>query len=124
MSKRTQESTEEDKQPFKFEDALRALEEKVRRLEQGNLPLEESLQQYGEAVKLISVCQSQLEHAQQRVELLSGVDAQGNAVTRSLENTSGQSLEEKQSARSRRRSAKRTNSPDEDPEENQNSLLF
>ena len=124
MSKRSQGSPQENEPPIKFEDALRALEEKVRRLEQGSLPLEESLQQYGEAVKLISVCQSQLEHAQQRVELLSGVDAQGNPITRSLENTSGQSLEEKQSARSRRRSANRSHSTDEDSEENPNSLLF
>ncbi len=125
MSKRPTSSAEEQAVPLSFEDSLKALEEKVRRLEQGNLPLESSLQHYGEAIKLISACQIQLDQAQRRVELLSGIDAQGNPITQPLDASSGDSLEEKQAARSRRRSSKRESAADDHSgEPPQESLLF
>ncbi len=43
-----------------FEEALGGLEEIVRRLEDGELPLEECLEQYREGLRLHKVCQDRL----------------------------------------------------------------
>jgi exodeoxyribonuclease VII small subunit len=88
-----------------FESALKRLEELVRRLEQGNAPLDQSLAEYSEAVQLLRTCQVRLDQAQARIEVLSGIDADGNPVTRPLETAGDMSLEEKREARSSRRSA-------------------
>lgn len=56
----------------KFEEALERLEEIVRKMETGDLPLEEALKSYEEGVKLIRLCQSKLDEAERRVELLLG----------------------------------------------------
>lgn len=88
-----------------FEDALKRLEELVRRLEQGNVPLEQSLTEYAEAVELLRVCQGKLESAQSRIEVLSGFNANGEPIVRPLATSEEQSLEEKRDSRSARRSA-------------------
>jgi exodeoxyribonuclease VII small subunit len=54
-----------------FEDALRELEQRVRRLESGDIPLEDALRLYEEGVSLARVCHEQLEVAEQRVTALS-----------------------------------------------------
>ena len=55
---------------MKFEDAMIKLEGEVRKLESGNMTLDESIDAFGEAVKLIGVCQKQLDNAERRVRLL------------------------------------------------------
>ena len=54
----------------KFEDALARLEEIVRELESGDLPLEQSLKMFEEGVKLSRICNKRLEDAERRVEIL------------------------------------------------------
>lgn len=68
-----------------FEEALAELEAVVHSLEQGDLPLAESLRQYELGVKRLRECQKILEQTEQRIEILMRVDAEGNAVTRTLE---------------------------------------
>ncbi len=46
------------------------LEDLVARMEAGDLPLEESLQEYQRGMELIRACQSALDEAQQRIERL------------------------------------------------------
>jgi exodeoxyribonuclease VII small subunit len=53
-----------------FETAMRDLEEIVERLEQGDLPLEESLAAFERGVMLTRSCQSALKVAEQKVEIL------------------------------------------------------
>ena len=53
-----------------FETAMRDLEELVERLEQGDLPLEESLAAFERGVTLTRTCQSALKEAEQKVEIL------------------------------------------------------
>lgn len=89
---------------WSFEQALKRLEELVRRLEQGNAPLEASLTEYAEAVELLRVCQGKLDDAQERIEVLCGLDADGNPVSKPLGGDGQLSLEEKRSARGARRS--------------------
>jgi exodeoxyribonuclease VII small subunit len=59
-----------DETPPDFETAMRALEELVDRLEQGDLPLEESLAAFERGVRLTRVCQTALKEAEQKVEIL------------------------------------------------------
>jgi len=67
---------------FDFEKALANLEELVTAMEEGELSLEESLQAFEKGVKLTRECQSALDQAEQKVQLL--VNADG--ATESLDN--------------------------------------
>jgi exodeoxyribonuclease VII small subunit len=53
-----------------FERSLAELEAIVEKLEQGDLSLDESLQQFERGVQLTRVCQSALKQAEQKVEIL------------------------------------------------------
>jgi exodeoxyribonuclease VII small subunit len=53
-----------------FETAMHDLEELVERLEQGDLPLEESLAAFERGVMLTRTCQTALQEAEQKVEIL------------------------------------------------------
>ena len=68
-----------------FEDALRRLSEIVEKLEDGELPLEDSLQLFEEGVRLARTSQSRLDAAERRVEELLGIDQDGNPVVREIE---------------------------------------
>lgn len=61
---------EKDVEPVDFASAMRDLEEIVERLEQGDLPLEESLAAFERGVLLTRSCQSALKEAEQKVEIL------------------------------------------------------
>lgn len=55
---------------MKFEDAMKRIEEIVNQLEKGDLPLEQALERFEEAIKLARICQAKLEDAQQRISKL------------------------------------------------------
>ena len=60
-----------------FEEALRALEEVVRRLESGDTPLDESIELYARGDALRNHCQKRLDAAQARIEaIVAGPDGQ------------------------------------------------
>ncbi len=56
--------------PFNFEAALAELEQLVERMEQGELPLEESLKSFERGVALTRQCQQALQAAEQKVQIL------------------------------------------------------
>lgn len=51
-----------------FEQALRGLEEIVKRLESGDVPLDDSISLYEEGERLRKLCQARLDAAQARIE--------------------------------------------------------
>ncbi len=53
-----------------FEEALARLEKIVKNLEDGDLPLDESLRLFEEGVSLTRLCAARLEEAQKRIDLL------------------------------------------------------
>lgn len=53
-----------------FESKIQRLDEIVKSMETGELPLEESLKLFEEGVKLSRECQGELEAAEQKVEVL------------------------------------------------------
>jgi exodeoxyribonuclease VII small subunit len=70
-----------------FEAGLKRLEEIVHLLEQGDVGLNEAMQRYEEGVKLLRQSYELLERAERRIELLSGVDAEGNPITKPFDDT-------------------------------------
>jgi exodeoxyribonuclease VII small subunit len=87
-----------------FEQSLERLETLVHDLEHGQVGLAESLASYEEGVKLLKECHQLLQKAERRIELLSGVDADGQPIGQPLDEDADQSLEEKAASRGRRRS--------------------
>ena len=55
-----------------FEKALEELEALVARMEDGNLPLEESLAAYQRGAELLKACEGRLSAAQARIAVLEG----------------------------------------------------
>ena len=87
-----------------FEEALASLEQIVSSLEGGQLGLGEALEAYEAGIGQLKACHRHLQAAERRVELLSGIDADGNPVTEPFDDAP-MTLEQKQAARSRRRGA-------------------
>ncbi len=68
MSKTNPTSPEIEK--LSFEEALEQLTELVGKLESGQLPLEESVAAFESGVQLSRRCESLLDHAEQRLQIL------------------------------------------------------
>jgi exodeoxyribonuclease VII small subunit len=79
--------------PKTFETSLEELERIVRELEQGELPLEKSLELFEQGVKLSRECQERLNQAERRIEILMR-DNQGRSVVRPFEPESEMNEEE------------------------------
>ena len=67
-----------------FESAIEQLQGIVKKLESGELSLEDSLRQFEDGVKLTRICQEYLSSAEQRVEQLIKISAEGQPVTQSF----------------------------------------
>ena len=55
---------------IKFENALEKLEEIVRKLEGGDIPLDDSLKMFEEGVRLARFCGGKLDAAERKIEIL------------------------------------------------------
>lgn len=69
-----------DEQARTFEASLEALERIVHQLEDGDLPLEKSLELFEQGIRLSRECQERLTQAERRIEVLLR-DNQGRPVT-------------------------------------------
>ena len=94
MAKNERPAQETPPETPSFEQALDRLEELVHLLEDGQLGLSEAMSRYEEGVKLLRRVYEMLEGAQRKIELLSGVDAEGNPISRPLEDVSTLDLDE------------------------------
>ena len=95
----------DDIEKLSFEQCLENLQDVVYTLEDGNTGLSESLVEYERGVTYLKRCHELLQSAEQKVQLLSGVDAAGTPTTQRFDE-SAMSLEEKATKRSRRRTRK------------------
>ena len=62
--------TNNDQKTKSFESSLEALEQIVRQLEEGDLPLEKSLELFEQGIRLSRECQERLGQAERRIEIL------------------------------------------------------
>ncbi len=73
--------TNSDIAALTFEEALRALEEIVRSLESGEVPLDKTMDLYERGEKLRLHCQARLDAAQMRIEkIVAGPDGAASAT--------------------------------------------
>ena len=64
------------KQKVTFEQALETLERIVAEIEEGKVPLEESIERYAEGIKLVGKCREILDAAEKKIQILAR-DEQG-----------------------------------------------
>jgi exodeoxyribonuclease VII small subunit len=76
----------EDDKPKSFEASLEALEQIVHQLENGDLPLEKSLELFEDGIRLSRQCQERLNQAERRIEILLR-DNQGRPAVSAFEET-------------------------------------
>ena len=74
----------EPKNEASFEESIKNLADIVKRLEEGELTLEQSLQAFEQGVALARAAQARLDAAEARVDELLGVDEQGRASTKPI----------------------------------------
>ena len=67
--------------PPNFEASLAELQQIVSDLEEGTLGLEDAMLRFERGMSLLRGCYAYLEHAEQRIEILTGTDADGNPLT-------------------------------------------
>ena len=75
----TPERKKTGKKEESFEQAVKGLEKIVQSLEDGELPLEESLSLFEEGIRLTRVCSERLDKAEKRIEILTQ-DDQGDPL--------------------------------------------
>jgi len=68
-----------------FEESLAKLEDIVTRVEEGEVPLEESIDCYAEGITLLKQCRQILDQAEEKIQLLSQSQAVGLAVEGELD---------------------------------------
>ncbi len=66
--------------PPTFETALTELEAVIRDLEDGSLTLDNSLARYEQGVALLRSCYERLQAAEQKIQLLAGIDEEGRPI--------------------------------------------
>ena len=78
----------DEKQPveeMRFEEALKALEDVVTRLEAGDVPLDESIALYERGAQLKAHCEARLAEAQARIEQITSAENGSPSGTRPFE---------------------------------------
>lgn len=76
-----------------FEASLARLEEILRTLDDGKTDLDTALARYEEGVGLLRRCHALLQSAQRRIEILRGVDANGDPVLEQVEEKTFKTVE-------------------------------
>ena len=74
-----------DKEKLTFEQALAKLEEIVSAIEEGEVPLEQSIDKYAEGVELVKQCRQILDRAEKKIQLLGKGEGGQLEVTGELE---------------------------------------
>ncbi len=64
-----------------FEESLTQLQQIVADLEDGSLSLGESIERFEQGMSLLRTCYATLEQTEQKIEVLTGVDADGKPLT-------------------------------------------
>ena len=114
MAKSKAVTNSDQESPHSFEESLSELQQIVNDLEDGTLGLEESMKRFEQGMALLKDCYRVLEKAEQKIELLTGFDAEGNPQTTPFD----ASATVKQSGKTAgRRTRKKPSAPSDDPEE-------
>ena len=86
MAKKKAARKQSDEAPS-FEASVAELQQIVSQLEDGSLPLEDSMSQFERGISLLKNCYQVLEQAEQRIEILTGIGDDGSVETASFDAT-------------------------------------
>lgn len=90
------------------------LQQVVADLEDGEIGLEESMRRFEQGMALLRHCYALLEDAEQRIEILSGRDADGNPVTEPFDSSATHEATAPRAGRRKQASNKAAESSDGD----------
>ena len=112
--------------PHSFEESLSELQQIVNDLEDGTLGLEESMKRFEQGMALLKNCYRVLEKAEQKIEILTGFDAEGNPQATPFDASSTAKQSGKTAGRRKRKkpSAPSDDSEETDSEEDESGTLF
>jgi exodeoxyribonuclease VII small subunit len=99
-----------------FEAGLAELQELVRVLEEGALGLDESIARFERGISILRRCYQALERAEQKIELLTGFDRDGNPVTAPFDGSATLDPSNSVPARRPSRSSRKKCEPDDQAE--------
>ena len=89
------------------------LQQVVAELEEGEIGLEESMRRFEQGMSLLRHCYALLENAEQRIEILSGHDAEGNPVTEPFDASATHEATAPRAGRRKRAASKKSPPTDE-----------
>lgn len=123
-------TSERKKQPSSeaapdFEESLDELQQIVAELEDGSVGLEESMQRFERGVLLLRRCFKTLEEAEQKIEVLTRMNGEGEVETAPFDATA--TVDEADGTagrRSRRKAAESADKADDDSERSTDTTLF
>ena len=84
--------TKGDVEKLSFEDSIKQLKEIVESIEQGEIPLQDSLEQYEQGMSLIQHCRGILQQAEKRIEKISKVDPSESEKADDASDSEGEAL--------------------------------
>lgn len=96
-----------------FEESLDELQQIVTDLEDGQLGLSESIERFEQGMTLLRGCYSLLQDAEQKIELLTGFDRDGNPLTEEFDASASADQQQPRAGR-RKRAAETAEDNDDD----------
>ena len=76
----TAKKKKDDLGELSFEESIKELTNIVGKIEQGQIPLQDSLEQYEKGMALIKQCRTILQNAEKRIEKISELDTKSQAT--------------------------------------------
>lgn len=101
------------RQKATFEESVAEIRQIVTELESGELSLDRSIGRYEEAINRLRDCRGQLEDAQKRVQVLAGIDEDGQCVLEPLEDLEESSGPRRGAGTSKSKATTRRSRPDQ-----------
>jgi exodeoxyribonuclease VII small subunit len=98
-----------------FEAGLAELQSLVRELEEGSLGLDESIARFERGISILRRCYQALEQAEQKIQLLTGFDRDGNPVTAPFDATATLDAANGVPAKRPAKTARKKTEPDSQP---------
>ena len=102
-------------EPVAFEDAFNELQEIVGQLENGQLTLGQSLNQYEKGIARLRECYLALDQAEQKIKTLVNLDKDGNLITTDFKNDT--------TSAAKRKSSAKKNTPPKSPDRDEDVLF-
>jgi len=124
MAKSKTATNTDQESPHSFEESLSELQQIVNDLEAGTLGLEESMKRFEHGMALLKNCYRILEKAEQKIEILTGFDAEGNPKTMPFDASSTAKQSGKTAGRRKRKKPSTPSNDSEKAEPDESDTLF